>query len=211
MSFFRGGAERGPFCARALLLSTTTRAGAQLAGRAPVLTPPQTPPPQTHPPNAHASDDDETTPERGHKVIPAWARSQNLIEELKRQQGVDPDTIFGGRSSTCDLVEIFRGVGEESVVWFVVVACGVWAALVVSSARCWLTHHHCALTVLPPQTPPPPSPKTQHAEALPLPPGGGAAPSRKREYHKRTSSGDWSRDKIGWQEEAVYKKAMGYA
>ena len=51
-------------------------------------------------------------------------------------------------------------------------------------------------------------------EALPLPGGGGgaaAAPSRKREYHKRTSSGDWSRDRMGWAEEALYKKAMGYA
>jgi hypothetical protein len=33
---------------------------------------------------------------------------------------------------------------------------------------------------------------------------------RKRQLHQRTSSGDWSRDKVTWSEEIAYKKAMGY-
>lgn len=46
-----------------------------------------------------------------------------------------------------------------------------------------------------------------HAELLP-----NAQPSRprKRELGQRTSSGDWSRDKLTWGEEVSYKKAMGY-
>jgi hypothetical protein len=51
------------------------------------------------------------------------------------------------------------------------------------------------------------TPPSTTAELLPQ-----AQPSRprKRELHQRTSSGDWSRDKVTWSEEISYKKVMGY-
>jgi hypothetical protein len=51
-------------------------------------------------------------------------------------------------------------------------------------------------------------PSPPHLAEL-LPQAQPARP-RKRELHQRTSSGDWSRDKVTWSEEISYKKAMGY-
>jgi hypothetical protein len=54
-------------------------------------------------------DDDAETPDRSHKPIPEWARSQVLYEALKAQQATDPDSIFGARQTTCDLGDMFAG------------------------------------------------------------------------------------------------------
>lgn len=54
-------------------------------------------------------DDDAETPDRSHKPIPEWARSQVLFEALKQQQATDPDSIFGARQTTCDLGDMFAG------------------------------------------------------------------------------------------------------
>lgn len=40
--------------------------------------------------------------------IPEWARQANLINELERQQSVDPDKIFSNFEKTCDLSELFE-------------------------------------------------------------------------------------------------------
>lgn len=40
-------------------------------------------------------------------------------------------------------------------------------------------------------------------KALPTVPG-------KRNFRKRTSSGNWLDDRVTWKEEMAYKKAMGY-
>ncbi len=37
-----------------------------------------------------------------------------------------------------------------------------------------------------------------------------ARAQNKRALHKRTSSGDWSQDRLTWQEQVGYKKAMGF-
>jgi hypothetical protein len=54
-------------------------------------------------------DDDAETPDRSHKPIPEWARSQVLYEALRAQQATDPDSIFGARQTTCDLGDMFAG------------------------------------------------------------------------------------------------------
>eukprot|EP00877_Chromochloris_zofingiensis_P004084 jgi/Chrzof1/13677/Cz08g07210.t1 len=41
-------------------------------------------------------------------------------------------------------------------------------------------------------------------------PANVVAKGRKRDFNKRGSSGDWTNDKITWQEEITYKKSMGY-
>lgn len=40
--------------------------------------------------------------------IPDWARAQNLLEELEKQQTVDPDKIFTNFERTCDLSSMFE-------------------------------------------------------------------------------------------------------
>ena len=40
--------------------------------------------------------------------IPDWARAKNLIVELEKQQRVDPDKIFVGFDSSCDLSSMFE-------------------------------------------------------------------------------------------------------
>ena len=42
------------------------------------------------------------------KAIPNWARAANLINELKAQAKLDPDTIFYGFPNTCDLNLVFN-------------------------------------------------------------------------------------------------------
>jgi hypothetical protein len=55
------------------------------------------------------------------------------------------------------------------------------------------------------------TPSASHFSACAeLLPQAQPARPRKRELHQRTSSGDWSRDKVTWSEEISYKKAMGY-
>ena len=34
--------------------------------------------------------------------------------------------------------------------------------------------------------------------------------SKKKDLHRRTSSGNWIEDRVTWKEELNYKKAMGY-
>eukprot|EP00775_Hariotina_reticulata_P010316 gene10316-10474_t len=99
-------------------------------------------------------DDDEDTPDRSHKPIPDWARSQALFEAVKAQQHKDPDTIFGQRQTTCDLGELFADVPQ-----------------VPAAAH----HRH-----------------------------------KVRKLGQRSSSADWSQDRLTWQEEISYKKSLGY-
>ncbi|EAX99950.1 hypothetical protein TVAG_267190 [Trichomonas vaginalis G3] len=40
--------------------------------------------------------------------IPSWARAANLIQELEKQKGVDPDKIFVGFDTSCDLNAMFE-------------------------------------------------------------------------------------------------------
>lgn len=40
--------------------------------------------------------------------IPDWARASNLLEQLKNQQGIDPDKIFTNFDKTCDLSSMFE-------------------------------------------------------------------------------------------------------
>ena len=40
--------------------------------------------------------------------IPQWARATNLIKELQKQQTIDPDSIFFGFETSCDLDEMFE-------------------------------------------------------------------------------------------------------
>ncbi|WIA43260.1 hypothetical protein OEZ86_009763 [Tetradesmus obliquus] len=99
-------------------------------------------------------DDDAETPDRSHKPIPEWARTQVLFEALKQQQATDPDSIFGARQTTCDLGDMFADV-----------------------------------------------------------PGAGPQPQQRHKVRKlgqRTSSADWSQDRLTWQEEINYKKQCGY-
>jgi hypothetical protein len=41
------------------------------------------------------------------KVVPHWARSEKLLQHLKRQRNIDADTIFGGFTAECSLALIF--------------------------------------------------------------------------------------------------------
>lgn len=34
--------------------------------------------------------------------------------------------------------------------------------------------------------------------------------NKKKDLHRRTSSGNWIEDRVTWKEELSYKKAMGY-
>ncbi|OHT11307.1 hypothetical protein TRFO_19287 [Tritrichomonas foetus] len=42
------------------------------------------------------------------QAIPDWARAANLLVELQKQQGVDPDKIFTNFERTCDLSSMFE-------------------------------------------------------------------------------------------------------
>ena len=39
--------------------------------------------------------------------IPSWARAVNLLEELRKQQSIDPDKVFVGFERSCDLSRMF--------------------------------------------------------------------------------------------------------
>jgi len=59
-------------------------------------------------------DDDTETPDRSHKPVPDWAKPAAVLQALKAQRHVDPDTIFGAaRRDTCDLAEMFKGERVE--------------------------------------------------------------------------------------------------
>ena len=58
------------------------------------------------------NDDDEAMYERNPveihgKMIPIWARGDQLLKQLKRQQRIDPDSIFLGFTADCPLPELF--------------------------------------------------------------------------------------------------------
>jgi hypothetical protein len=158
-------------------------------------------------------DDDEATPDRSGKPIPDWARSHNLGDCLRRQQHVDPDKVFGAKATSCPLDDIFKGFGAP----------GGARPLCAGRSRAagrpagWPPRAAAAgLLALPgvrgpaphrARVPGPAPPPGKRAE---LPPGAQPPRPRKRELHQRTSSGDWSRDKVTWSEEISYKKAMGY-
>lgn len=42
------------------------------------------------------------------KTIPKWARPENLNRYLKKQQKIDPDTIFPSFAATCQLTDVFN-------------------------------------------------------------------------------------------------------
>ncbi|OHT08614.1 hypothetical protein TRFO_22800 [Tritrichomonas foetus] len=57
-------------------------------------------------------DEDEAMYERNPveihgKMIPIWARGDQLLRQLKRQQRIDPDSIFLGFTADCPLPELF--------------------------------------------------------------------------------------------------------
>jgi hypothetical protein len=55
-------------------------------------------------------DDDEDTPDRSHKPVPEWAKPTAVLQALKAQRHIDPDSIFGkARRDTCDLTDMFTG------------------------------------------------------------------------------------------------------
>ena len=56
-------------------------------------------------------DDDiyERNPVEIHgKMIPIWARGDQLLRQLRRQKRIDPDSIFSGFTADCSLPEIFN-------------------------------------------------------------------------------------------------------
>jgi hypothetical protein len=55
-------------------------------------------------------EDEEDSPARPRKPIPSWAQPAKLLPALQAQARVDPDAIFSGRASTCNLVEVFAGM-----------------------------------------------------------------------------------------------------
>ena len=51
----------------------------------------------------------ETDPAQVHgKVVPSWARAENLEKQLRKQKQIDPDTIFPDFSLTCTLSDVFN-------------------------------------------------------------------------------------------------------
>ena len=58
-------------------------------------------------------EDDEEIYERNPveihgKMIPAWARGELLLKQLKRQQRIDPDSIFSGFTADIPMEEVFN-------------------------------------------------------------------------------------------------------
>ena len=56
------------------------------------------------------------------KTIPVWARGDQLLKQLKRQQRIDPDSIFLGFTADCPLTELFgtskaRWVNRQDSGW----------------------------------------------------------------------------------------------
>ena len=177
--------------------------------------------PTNTPPPRVPRDDDEPTPDRAGKPIPDWARSHNLGDCLRRQQHMDPDKIFAARQTTCPLDDIFLGVGARWHGWGGVLKVALSPNAVparmptfaqpVKGPQLGVTHHdatrgaqHAALTLSTTHT------HTHTLLAAELLPNAQPSRPRKRELHQRTSSGDWSRDKVTWSEEIQYKKAMGF-
>lgn len=57
------------------------------------------------------------------KTIPIWARGDQLLKQLKRQQRIDPDSIFLGFTADCPLTELFgtnkaRWVNRQDSGWY---------------------------------------------------------------------------------------------
>jgi len=50
-------------------------------------------------------DSDAEEPDRSHKFVPEW--SNHFLDMIEKQEGIDPDTIFGSTVPTCDLEVIF--------------------------------------------------------------------------------------------------------
>ena len=56
-------------------------------------------------------DDDiyERNPVEIHgKMIPIWARGEQLLKQLRRQKRIDPDSVFSGFTADCSLQDIFN-------------------------------------------------------------------------------------------------------
>ncbi|GLJ15925.1 hypothetical protein SUGI_0263170 [Cryptomeria japonica] len=87
-------------------------------------------------------DNDDVAP---GKIIPLWARKENLIPHIISQQYIDPDEIFTG-ARTCSLNEVFESNGSN----------------------------------------------------------------RRRDFKRRSHSGEWLNDCFTWKEEYQYKLQMGY-
>jgi hypothetical protein len=135
----------------------------------------------------HCRDDDELTPDRSHKPIPGWARPQAVLDAIKAQRHKDPDAIFGATRNTCDLTDMFKGGwgSDWSLRWSGVLQAHVPLRLCLSAT-----------------TP------------LPDVPAGSLQPQQQRtkmrKLGERTSSAEWSQDRLTWQEEITYKKELGY-
>jgi hypothetical protein len=87
-------------------------------------------------------DDDEDTPDRSHKPVPEWAKPAAVLQTLKAQRHIDPDSIFktSSRQDTCDLTDMFKGmwlyklVGGSSICMAAVVVVHPLSGLTVV---CW--------------------------------------------------------------------------
>ena len=64
--------------------------------------------------------------------IPSWARAANLVKELQAQQTVDPDKIFVGFDTSCDLTQMFE---KKKKTFKVRGDSGWWAADAVTPAE----------------------------------------------------------------------------
>ena len=61
--------------------------------------------------SSREEDDDiyERNPVEIHgKMIPIWARGDQLLRQLRRQKRIDPDSIFSGFTADCSLPDIFN-------------------------------------------------------------------------------------------------------
>lgn len=50
------------------------------------------------------------SPRGPRKPIPEWAQPARLMEALRKQQLVDPDTLFDTKLKTCSLNDVFAGM-----------------------------------------------------------------------------------------------------
>jgi hypothetical protein len=59
------------------------------------------------------SDEDDNSDEVHGKLIPAWAKRENLEGNLRDQKKVDPDAVFPEFAPTCSLPDVFNADNPE--------------------------------------------------------------------------------------------------
>lgn len=65
--------------------------------------------------DSDASDDDGVESGRVRKPMPTWAAQDKVLQAVKAQAAINPDTIFGHYPSTIDLVKVFAGMPPASL------------------------------------------------------------------------------------------------